>query len=1107
MKRFRNEHTTTMEPEQVVKLAEELARAVAVNLDTFASQATRMEAYMACERFKEMSPLCAQVGLYLASGPQFTAYVKHFGLQLMENTVKCKWNQITQQEKVFIKENAMKLLSEGVICADPAQGHIKDALSKIVVEMVKREWPQQWTTLLSELSDACGKGTTQTELVLLIFLRLVEDVALLQTIESNQRRKDIYQALTVSMTEIFEFFLRLIELHVNSFRTATQIGDHTTAAKHSRVVQTVLLTLTGFVEWVSITHIVASNGKLLNFLCLLLLDPCFRIPAAECLSQILNRKGTLKERVPLKMLFQEEMIGSIYRAATQFEAGGNYEAFYQFLKKLIGVLAGLANQLTANKTTPSATNAALPATGGGIVTPAAPPPAEDHFFAVNKGVAFPTYLETVLHLTRHPSLTLAHGSALIWVQLLKHDQVARDSKFLEYVPKVIETIGPRILKVSYPSTRPTEVTMDGAVFASLDYDGDEEFTTFFYRCRTDLLEVFRQGTLIAPLVTFAYCEQWMNVRLMKARGELNTTCSIQDPVYLEWEALVAVLDGVMSRILLVTERPSVASGLRLLEACLAIDTQDPLIYSIILSAISALFVFLSMSSCQMTANNCVAMSGVSLLPKVLDKVFSALVFTDPTASAGVVMDASKMIWSKAVKNLRRHAASLMVKLAIKYPLLLLPIFEQIHSTVQGLLRQPNRLSRGEQVTLQEALLIIANNYCDYEKQTIFVSQVIAEGRDLWMQVTPIIKTVDGFVKYTGLHADGVANEAKEFVQHRSNISHALNIILGVIKRSSWPDDPDRAARGNFVVGLTESANPICRNPATPHFVPLLEHVLTLFRVLNELHKPEALLQIGPSFRRTVHNLQECERRLLLGAPPVTVDPMDPTEKKPQTNADKMQAYLVALYDNCCHLLGSSGPSLGRDLYQLQGIADALIHSVFSNLEHLPDHRLRIINRIFIKPFVYSCPPVFHDTVLLPVVGHVAPFMLNRLTVRWKYIQELYQKGELTEDGNDDTQEVVEDMLNRLMTREYLDVLKVALVGSAAGVSSPVADTNGNTGAGGGGGAEMAMDHDELSMDGQGGHNLTRAAQSAMASEVISELGGKLLKNPATCQPIVLTILR
>lgn len=79
------------------------------------------------------------------------------------------------------------------------------------------------------------------------------------------------------------------------------------------------------------------------------------------------------------------------------------------------------------------------------------------------------------------------------------------------------------------------------------------------------------------------------------------SCSVQDPVYLEWEALVNVLDGVLSRILLVTERPSVSTGLRLLEQCLRIDSRDPLIKSIVMSCISSLFVFLSMSSCQITS--------------------------------------------------------------------------------------------------------------------------------------------------------------------------------------------------------------------------------------------------------------------------------------------------------------------------------------------------------------------------------------------------------------------------------------------------------------------------------------------------------------------------
>lgn len=58
--------------------------------------------------------------------------------------------------------------------------HLNDALARVIVEMIKREWPQQWPTLLAELSDACSRGHMHTQIVLHVFLRLVEDVATLQ---------------------------------------------------------------------------------------------------------------------------------------------------------------------------------------------------------------------------------------------------------------------------------------------------------------------------------------------------------------------------------------------------------------------------------------------------------------------------------------------------------------------------------------------------------------------------------------------------------------------------------------------------------------------------------------------------------------------------------------------------------------------------------------------------------------------------------------------------------------------------------------------------------------------------------------------------------------
>lgn len=120
-------------------------------------------------------------------------------------------------------------------------------------------------------------------------------------------------------------------------------------------------------------------------------------------------------------------------------------------------------------------------------------------------------------------------------------------------------------------------------------------------------------------------------------------------------------------------------------------------------------------------------------------------------------------------------------------------------------------------------------------------------------------------------------------------------------------------------------------------------------------------------------------------------------------------------------------------------------------------------------------------------------VVNHLTARWEYIGSLYENGALGDDTTNDAQEVLDDILNRSLTREYLDVLKVALVGGTAGTPSNEI------------GASFSMDQDDHSMDGTPNH--TRAAQAAMQSDIISELGRKLLSVQITSEAILVTIFK
>lgn len=59
---------------------------------------------------------------------------------------------------------------------------------------------------------------------------------------------------------------------------------------------------------------------------------------------------------------------------------------------------------------------------------------------------------------------------------------------------------------------------------------------------------------------------------------------------------------------------------------------------------------------------------------------------------------------------------------IQYPLLLLPVFPRLHELSQTALARSD-LSAVESVTLQEALLLISNHFCCYERQSALVAEV------------------------------------------------------------------------------------------------------------------------------------------------------------------------------------------------------------------------------------------------------------------------------------------------------------------------------------------------------------------------------------------------
>lgn len=112
-------------------------------------------------------------------------------------------------------------------------------------------------------------------------------------------------------------------------------------------------------------------------------------------------------------------------------------------------------------------------------------------------------------------------------------------------------------------------------------------------------------------------------------------------------------------------------------------------------------------------------------------------------------------------------------------------------------------------------------------------------------------------------------------------------------------------------------------------------------------------------------------------------------------------------------------------------------------------------------------------------------MYHRLSTKWQYIRGLYESGNV--DTDPDTQEIIEDMLNRNLTKDFIDLLKVVLVDAAVTCND-------------------ASSSDFMDQDNGGMAVDTPSRGNNVVAEVVSELGSFVLRNPATCDSVVTCVL-
>uniref|UniRef100_A0A4W5NP56 Exportin 5 n=1 Tax=Hucho hucho TaxID=62062 RepID=A0A4W5NP56_9TELE len=371
-----------------------------------------------------------------------------------------------------------------------------------------------------------------------------------------------------------------------------------------------------------------------------------------------------------------------------------------------------------------------------------------------------------------------------------------------------------LVKTGFPSSNDSP----SCEYSRHDFDSDEDFNSFFNSFRAQQGEVVRNACRIVPLEAFQIAAEWLQYQI-STPIDIGTTvsktaeglCSILSPSEVQWDAMTFFTESVVGKIFknVEDEKLPVDQGIELLQAVLNYNTRDPLILSCVLTNVSVLFPFVTHRP--------------HFLPQVLYKLFAAITFE--------VVEESKAPRTRAVKNIRRHACSSIIKMSRDYPQFILPCFDMMYNHVKKLFSSEALLNLLEKCALMEALVLISNQFKDYNKQKNFLEELMATVTARWTsdEMRHVLWDPALFLDFVG--ADQLVAEGTEHTTgiNRSRLSFCVYTILGVVKRARWPADLEEAKAGGFVVGYAPNGAPIFRNPCNAQVLALLPNLLALIR--------------------------------------------------------------------------------------------------------------------------------------------------------------------------------------------------------------------------------------------------------------------------------------
>ncbi|KAF9167879.1 hypothetical protein DFQ26_002627 [Actinomortierella ambigua] len=971
-----------------------------------------------CEALKS-DPAAPLYGSFLAHKDNGQAdVVRHFGLSLVENSIRYKWTDGTMdsERKNQIRAAVIDLAAKGVQPAQVEQGFIKEKVARVFVELAKRQWPGEWDDMDVVLRQIYFSDETGRELALLILRSLCEDVCMYQDGIAELRKKDLRAALiTITSSENAlrqqypegvrghddEVYLMVGEPENDGWivRLATGLQEllqkqqgQALSSSDEKSCIAMLRALVSMVDWV-LTRSIQEAG-VVQLICQALLSDAEKI-----------RLGGMDS-----VLQAYQKWGSVIIEGDA----------YVFLQNLVLATVSVGEMQVCAKR-----NSYIP-----------------------KELA--KFLQVLFAMSSHPSTIISSSVAFFWTALLRHEYLSKSEILHNAIPALLELYSGLLVK-NYDRRRESDPVYNH--FATIDFDSSQEFKTRALLSFRKAVDVIDLGVTVVPMEGL----MWVTSRVSEA---LQTTLqdspqAKESDEYLNFdgaltlmEVSVASLKGTMNENTALSDQ-LVRAMTNLLGALIDYSNPSLVLMDRVVSSFDTFADTLKRNPSQ-------------LFP-CLDKIFKILDSPLPRNAPVELLE------------LRRRGATTLVKIGRVIPDTLYTIYPEIESVVQRLIQQ-NIITSTEKLALMNLLLTIGSNARQVvDKRPIFdtvVRPVVAELQTPALQ--GVVVSPEAFMAFIGVqemqnlsslgnsNVDVAAAQELRLTlkQRRLGLSWCLESLLMFAKESL--DVKDLAK-----LELWSTYLPV-----------VLPFILSTVRCMNAIYDPSRWQHLAPEFEILFVLTPEEKERLVKGGSVKSEESNETSASSSTTTAAAsenlmtvsalmrrmvMEAknWLGVVRDLSYRLLAQLAKT-GQAFYAIPTLPMLLEQSLLAHVDQLNSRQLKVLISNAIQPIVLGCPEPLLPGVLGSWVAILIQYLDTRLCKAWSLATD---EG-LQIDENEDPTEmdvsdvIVQEMMLRELTRavtEFIyalfDTRKVMLAKTTSGVTgsnspstpsnTPVSATTGN----------------------------------------------------------------